>query len=108
MEYSLEVAAAAAGPKRPICLITGGCGFIGHHVVEHFCRNTDYQVVWASIWPSWGSGNGGELTIGLTSGAPGGSPGNCIQGRTYHSTAGEICGGTNNWGATDVEVWYPR
>lgn len=31
--------------KRPKCLITGGCGFIGHHVVEHFCRNTDYQIV---------------------------------------------------------------
>ena len=30
---------------RPKCLITGGCGFIGHHVVEHFCKHTDYQVV---------------------------------------------------------------
>lgn len=27
------------------CLITGGCGFIGHHVVEHFVKNTDYQVI---------------------------------------------------------------
>ena len=32
-------------PKRKRCLITGGCGFIGHHVVEHFVRHTDYQVV---------------------------------------------------------------
>ena len=25
-------------------LITGGCGFIGHHVVEHFLLNTDYEI----------------------------------------------------------------
>lgn len=25
-------------------LITGGCGFIGHHVVEHFLKNTDYNI----------------------------------------------------------------
>lgn len=26
-------------------LITGGCGFIGHHVVEHIVKNTDWDVV---------------------------------------------------------------
>ena len=26
-------------------LITGGCGFIGHHVVEHFLRQTDYNIL---------------------------------------------------------------
>lgn len=26
-------------------LITGGCGFIGHHVVEHFLVNTDWDIV---------------------------------------------------------------
>ena len=26
-------------------LITGGCGFVGHHVVEHFLRNTDWEIV---------------------------------------------------------------
>lgn len=26
-------------------LITGGCGFFGHHVVEHLLRNTDWHMV---------------------------------------------------------------
>ena len=26
-------------------LITGGCGFIGHHVVEHFAKTTDCNIV---------------------------------------------------------------
>lgn len=26
-------------------LITGGCGFVGHHVVEHFLKNTDSEIV---------------------------------------------------------------
>jgi dTDP-glucose 4,6-dehydratase len=25
-------------------MITGGCGFIGHHVVEHFLRETDWRI----------------------------------------------------------------
>lgn len=27
-----------------IC-ITGGCGFVGHHVVEHFLKNTDWEII---------------------------------------------------------------
>lgn len=27
------------------CLITGGAGFIGHHMIEHFLANTDWEVV---------------------------------------------------------------
>lgn len=26
-------------------LITGGCGFIGHHFVEHFIKNTDAEII---------------------------------------------------------------
>ena len=26
-------------------LITGGCGFIGHHFVEHIYRNTDWDII---------------------------------------------------------------
>ena len=26
-------------------LITGGAGFIGHHFVEHFLKNTDFQII---------------------------------------------------------------
>lgn len=25
-------------------LITGGCGFVGHHVVEHFLKSTDWKI----------------------------------------------------------------
>ena len=69
--------------------------------------DTAYQQVRADRWPRWGSGT--DLFIGGSSGAPGGSGGEChYQGATYRGTDGEICGGDNNWGATDVEVWYPR
>lgn len=26
-------------------LITGGCGFVGHHFVEHFLKHTDWEIV---------------------------------------------------------------
>jgi dTDP-glucose 4,6-dehydratase len=26
-------------------LVTGGCGFIGHHFIEHICINTDWNVI---------------------------------------------------------------
>ena len=68
--------------------------------------DTVYQYVLVDGWPRWG--NKGDLSIGSTGGAPGGSHGQCIQGNTYRGTDGEICGGSTNWGATDVEVWYPH
>ena len=72
--------------------------------------DTNYQHVEAEHWPAWGNG---DLRIGCTSdntpaAAPGGSGGYCDQGSIYRGTRGEICGGDRNWGATDVEVWYPR
>ena len=67
--------------------------------------DTVYQYVYADRWPRWGGGP--DLGIGHSD-APGGSGGHCAQGGTYRGTDGEICGGEANWGATDVEVWYPR
>lgn len=26
-------------------LITGGCGFVGHHVIEHFLKTTDWKII---------------------------------------------------------------
>ena len=26
-------------------LVTGGCGFIGHHFVEHIINNTDWEII---------------------------------------------------------------
>ena len=27
------------------CVITGGCGFVGSHIVEHLLKNTDWNIV---------------------------------------------------------------
>ena len=53
-----------------------------------------------------------NLGFGYNSDAPGGGhgldgEGECSQGGTYRGKPNEICGGDANWGATDLEVWYP-
>ena len=71
-------------------------------------RTDGYQQVGADRWPIWGA-SPYDLNIGKhITGAPGGENGLCDQGSFYRGTHGEICGGYHNWGATDVEVWYPR
>ena len=35
---------------------------------------------------------------------PPGSGGYC-EGSTYHGVINEVCGGDQNWGHTDLEVW---
>ena len=72
---------------------------------QRFTRSgngTEYQFVWPDDWPQWG----GDLVIGQTSGLPGFSFSSCDQ-VIYLADDDEICGGDGNWGATDVEVWYP-
>ena len=76
--------------------------------------DTYYQQVNAGTWPEWGRTEGienawagADLAIGWASGAPGELHGACDQGGTYEGTNGGICGGTENWGKTSVEVWYP-
>lgn len=31
--------------KKTRVLVTGGCGFVGHHLVEHFLKKTDWHIV---------------------------------------------------------------
>ena len=72
--------------------------------------DTDYQAVVTDEWPHWGGRRRWDLNFGYRYAwwRPGGLDGSCDQGGTYRGTKGEICGGYSNWGATDVEVWYPR
>jgi len=37
---------------------------------------------------------------------PPGNSGYCDQGDTYGGSKNEACGGDQDWGLTDMEVWY--
>ena len=70
--------------------------------------DTDYQTTNLDYWPMWGGAKLKNLSLAIGyKGTIGGGQGRCRQGTAYRGTDGEICGGTDNWGAADVEVWYP-
>ena len=66
-------------------------------------KATFYQYRGPGAWPAWGSG--GDLDFG-NYGALGQSHAYCNQGNTYAGHYNDACGGDNNWGATEMEVWY--
>jgi hypothetical protein len=76
------------------------------------------MYAWPNYWPTWGAGPlplpnpNDDLMMGYNGnpsvGAPGGPPGVnafCNQGHTYEGSPNEICGGSKNWGTTNVEIW---
>ena len=54
-------------------------------------------------WPRWGYYD--DLRFGF-SGALGQDFALCDQGYTYAGETNDACGGHDNWGATEMEVWY--
>ena len=65
--------------------------------------DTHYQYVNPTRWPTFGYGD--DLAIGTNNGPPG-AYGYCDQGVTYRGSRNAACGGDNNWGHTDLEVWF--
>ena len=66
-------------------------------------KNTHYQNRDPGQWPAWGSGT--DLIFGIY-GALGQGVAYCDQGTTYAGETNDACGGHDNWGATEMEVWY--
>lgn len=44
MELKLSISQLGDNKMKTI-VITGGCGFVGHHIVEHFLKETDWNIV---------------------------------------------------------------
>jgi hypothetical protein len=62
-----------------------------------------YQIADPHYWPTFGlTGGGFDLLIGIE-GYPLGAIGSCRVPK-YLPT---VCGGSTNWGHTDLEVWRP-
>jgi hypothetical protein len=75
--------------------------------------DTAYQRPCPINWPHFGSG---VLSIGrnvqvpdlyIGDSGPPGTYGYCNQGGTYRGHPSAACGGYDNWGHTDLEVWRP-
>eukprot|EP01046_Picozoa_sp_COSAG06_P013988 COSAG06_NODE_855_length_11931_cov_20.218813_12_plen_196_part_00 len=64
--------------------------------------STLYQQAGPTYWPTFGGG--ADLRIGND--GPPGTQGYCDQGYTYHGSTNAACGGHDNWGHTDLEVWF--
>ena len=67
-------------------------------------KGTRYQVRGPGFWPWWGYN--GDLGFGVSGALGQGSSAFCDQGSTYAGETNDACGGHNNWGATEMEVWY--
>lgn len=68
-------------------------------------NTTGYQTVASSYWPVWGDGRsyGNDLDMGGTGVL--GADSYCNQGSSYDGSLNKICGGVQNWGQTEMEVW---
>ena len=65
--------------------------------------DTHNQLRAPADWPAWG--DGADLGFGAHGAL--GTNGFCNQGTTYAGAPNAACGGHGNWGATEMEVWYP-
>ena len=65
--------------------------------------------VHVTAWPSWGLDEWGssQLSLGRHSQLGAYNSASCGGGQYYNSSSNEICGGWQNWGATELEVWRP-
>ena len=66
--------------------------------------STGYQLRDPAYWPNWG--NGWDLVFGRYGALGQGRYAYCDQGYTYAGGTNDACGGHDNWGATEMEVWY--
>ena len=67
-------------------------------------KDTQYQYRDPGSWPYWGYS--GDLVFGYSGALGQGDYARCHQGGTYAGETNDACGGHDNWGATEMEVWY--